>query len=87
MKRHFKATTALILFLGASPALAVSPAIETGKLPDALRQLFGDKLDPFIPAFSVSHAGDTTKVTIDFAMIAERTGIPGLSVSSKPFTL
>ena len=87
MKRHFKSATALILFLGVSPALAASPAIETGKVPEALRQLFGDKLDPFAAAFSVSHSGDSTKVTIDLADIAAHTGLPGLSVSSKPFTL
>ena len=56
---------ALVLVLGASPAFAATPAIDAVKVPEALKQLFGDKLDPFAAAFSISHSGDVTRVTID----------------------
>ncbi|MDR3497402.1 MAG: hypothetical protein P4L82_22645 [Ancalomicrobiaceae bacterium] len=87
MKRHLKATTALLLVLGAMPALAAEPTTDSGKLPDGLKQLFGDKLDQFAPAFSATHDGNVTRLTVDLADIAARAGIPGLSVTAKPITL
>lgn len=87
MKRHFSASAALVLALGTAPALAASSTTDGGKAPDGLKQLFGEKLDAIAPAFSVNRSGDTTRVAIDLAMIVEKLGVPGLSISSKPIAL